>query len=99
MSDMQREAVWAIYVWCRRTDDIVDSPVAMLQVSRRSQLAIGSRSSGLGFGRVANDGAASRGDCAADRVARSLASLSRPRVAPGCHNPGVAWRRRLVHAR
>lgn len=31
MSDEQRKAVWAIYVWCRRTDDIVDSPVAMLQ--------------------------------------------------------------------
>ena len=35
MSDAQRKAVWAIYVWCRRTDDIVDSPVAMLQGTAR----------------------------------------------------------------
>ena len=35
MSDAQPKAVWAIYVWCRRTDDIVDSPVAMLQGTAR----------------------------------------------------------------
>ena len=25
-----RQHVWAIYTWCRRTDDIVDSPRALL---------------------------------------------------------------------
>ena len=25
-----RQHVWAIYAWCRRTDDIVDSPRALL---------------------------------------------------------------------
>lgn len=29
MTEEQRKAVWAIYAWCRRTDDIVDSPRAM----------------------------------------------------------------------
>lgn len=27
MSEDQRKAVWAIYTWCRRTDDLVDSPL------------------------------------------------------------------------
>lgn len=27
----KRSATWAIYVWCRRTDDIVDSPRAILE--------------------------------------------------------------------
>jgi len=26
MPESQREAIWAIYVWCRRTDEIVDAP-------------------------------------------------------------------------
>lgn len=26
MPQAQREAIWAIYVWCRRTDEIVDAP-------------------------------------------------------------------------
>lgn len=26
LSDAPREAIWAIYVWCRRTDEIVDAP-------------------------------------------------------------------------
>ena len=26
MPENQREAIWAIYVWCRRTDEIVDAP-------------------------------------------------------------------------
>jgi phytoene synthase len=26
MPDKAREAIWAIYVWCRRTDEIVDAP-------------------------------------------------------------------------
>eukprot|EP00616_Rhizochromulina_sp_CCMP1243_P016734 CAMPEP_0118995160 /NCGR_PEP_ID=MMETSP1173-20130426/58031_1 /TAXON_ID=1034831 /ORGANISM="Rhizochromulina marina cf, Strain CCMP1243" /LENGTH=369 /DNA_ID=CAMNT_0006946489 /DNA_START=126 /DNA_END=1235 /DNA_ORIENTATION=- len=30
MSEKQRRAVWAIYVWCRRTDDLVDGPRAMM---------------------------------------------------------------------
>lgn len=30
MSDEQKSAVWAIYVWCRRTDDLVDGPRAMM---------------------------------------------------------------------
>lgn len=37
-SKEKRTAVWAIYVWCRRTDDIVDSPLAtMLGPQRMSQ--------------------------------------------------------------
>ncbi|KAJ1460462.1 isoprenoid synthase domain-containing protein [Pelagophyceae sp. CCMP2097] len=28
--DAKKRAVWAIYVWCRRTDDIVDSPLATM---------------------------------------------------------------------
>jgi len=31
MSPEGRKAVWAIYVWCRRTDDIVDGPRAMVR--------------------------------------------------------------------
>ena len=30
MTEKQRKAVWAIYVWCRRTDDLVDGPRAMM---------------------------------------------------------------------
>jgi len=30
----QKRAVWAVYVWCRRTDDIVDSPRAQMQPQR-----------------------------------------------------------------
>jgi 15-cis-phytoene synthase len=26
MPEKAREAIWAIYVWCRRTDEIVDAP-------------------------------------------------------------------------
>jgi len=26
MSESSREAIWAVYVWCRRTDEIVDAP-------------------------------------------------------------------------
>lgn len=29
-SESKKTAVWAIYVWCRRTDDIVDSPLATM---------------------------------------------------------------------
>mmetsp|Transcript_24469 Transcript_24469/g.73432 ORF Transcript_24469/g.73432 Transcript_24469/m.73432 type:complete len:435 (+) Transcript_24469:178-1482(+) len=29
-SEEKKKAVWAIYVWCRRTDDIVDSPLAAM---------------------------------------------------------------------
>lgn len=29
-SEAKKKAVWAIYVWCRRTDDIVDSPLATM---------------------------------------------------------------------
>ena len=29
-SEAKKSAVWAIYVWCRRTDDIVDSPLATM---------------------------------------------------------------------
>eukprot|EP00871_Galdieria_phlegrea_P001207 jgi/Galph1/2087/GphlegSOOS_G748.1 len=35
MSPQKQEAVWAIYVWCRRTDDLVDGPRAQ---QRRNQL-------------------------------------------------------------
>mmetsp|Transcript_10821 Transcript_10821/g.22712 ORF Transcript_10821/g.22712 Transcript_10821/m.22712 type:complete len:392 (-) Transcript_10821:211-1386(-) len=30
MTEEQKTAVWAIYVWCRRTDDLVDGPRAMM---------------------------------------------------------------------
>jgi phytoene synthase len=29
MTEEQKKAVWAIYTWCRRTDDLVDGPQAM----------------------------------------------------------------------
>ena len=28
MSEAKRRAIWAIYVWCRRTDELVDGPQA-----------------------------------------------------------------------
>lgn len=28
MSEVKRKAIWAIYVWCRRTDELVDGPQA-----------------------------------------------------------------------
>ncbi|CAM9426669.1 unnamed protein product [Ascophyllum nodosum] len=31
MSPVAQKAIWAIYVWCRRTDDIVDGPRAMVR--------------------------------------------------------------------
>jgi hypothetical protein len=37
MPDDARKAVWAIYVWCRRTDDIVDGPRAMVRGKRSMQ--------------------------------------------------------------
>ncbi|KAG5187233.1 isoprenoid synthase domain-containing protein [Tribonema minus] len=37
MADDARKAVWAIYVWCRRTDDIVDGPRAMVRGKRSMQ--------------------------------------------------------------
>jgi phytoene synthase len=30
MSPLKRRAIWAIYVWCRRTDELVDGPAANL---------------------------------------------------------------------
>lgn len=30
MSPLKRRAIWAIYVWCRRTDELVDGPAASL---------------------------------------------------------------------
>jgi len=35
----KRSATWAIYVWCRRTDDIVDSPRAILENTMEADLA------------------------------------------------------------
>ena len=35
MNEDQKKAVWAIYVWCRRTDDLVDRFV-LLPPARRS---------------------------------------------------------------
>ncbi|MFN9909436.1 MAG: squalene/phytoene synthase family protein, partial [bacterium] len=29
MPPAKRRAIWAIYVWCRRTDELMDSPEAM----------------------------------------------------------------------
>lgn len=31
------QAIWAIYVWCRRTDDIVDGPRAMVRGKKSMQ--------------------------------------------------------------
>jgi phytoene synthase len=28
MTPEKRRAIWAIYVWCRRTDELVDGPQA-----------------------------------------------------------------------
>ncbi|MCP5990370.1 squalene/phytoene synthase family protein, partial [Klebsiella pneumoniae] len=28
MPEAKRQAIWAIYVWCRRTDELVDGPQA-----------------------------------------------------------------------
>jgi phytoene synthase len=30
MDEEQKKAMWAIYAWCRRTDDLVDAPSAMM---------------------------------------------------------------------
>nr|ATQ35997.1 phytoene synthetase [Dictyopteris undulata] len=37
MSPVGRKAIWAIYVWCRRTDDIVDGPRAMVRGKKSMQ--------------------------------------------------------------
>lgn len=37
MSPVARKAIWAIYVWCRRTDDIVDGPRAMVRGKKSMQ--------------------------------------------------------------
>eukprot|EP00752_Nemacystus_decipiens_P004259 g3890.t1 len=37
MPPVARKAVWAIYVWCRRTDDIVDGPRAMVRGKKSMQ--------------------------------------------------------------
>jgi len=37
--DDKRKAVWAVYAWCRRTDDIVDKPRKDAGASLRSELA------------------------------------------------------------
>nr|ATQ36000.1 phytoene synthetase [Sargassum vachellianum] len=37
MSPVARKAIWAIYVWCRRTDDIVDGPRAMVRGKKSLQ--------------------------------------------------------------
>ncbi|XP_027119230.2 phytoene synthase 2, chloroplastic-like [Coffea arabica] len=29
MTEERQKAIWAIYVWCRRTDDLVDGPIAV----------------------------------------------------------------------
>mmetsp|Transcript_18809 Transcript_18809/g.28427 ORF Transcript_18809/g.28427 Transcript_18809/m.28427 type:complete len:385 (-) Transcript_18809:374-1528(-) len=34
LPDIQKRAVWAIYVWCRRTDDLVDGPRALMHPER-----------------------------------------------------------------
>jgi len=33
MTEEQKKAVWAIYVWCRRTDDLVDGPRALMNTA------------------------------------------------------------------
>ncbi|CAN0577530.1 unnamed protein product, partial [Laminaria digitata] len=37
ISPLPSQAVWAIYVWCRRTDDIVDGPRAMVRGKKSMQ--------------------------------------------------------------
>ena len=46
------QAIWAIYVWCRRTDDIVDGPRAMVRgrKSLQNDLADVRRLSSSGVG-------------------------------------------------
>ncbi|CAM9357308.1 unnamed protein product [Discosporangium mesarthrocarpum] len=38
MSPVARKGVWAIYVWCRRTDDIVDGPRAIVRGKKSMKL-------------------------------------------------------------
>jgi phytoene synthase len=58
MPPEKRRAIWAIYVWCRRTDEIMDSPQAMdlpanMLLSRLN--AWEERTRGLFEGRTADD--------------------------------------------
>ena len=39
MKPEARKHVWAIYAWCRRTDDIVDSPRALLDRNSLSKVS------------------------------------------------------------
>jgi len=42
MSRAKRRAIWAIYVWCRRTDELVDGPGAALTTQKRWKCGNGS---------------------------------------------------------
>lgn len=38
MSQQKRRAIWAIYVWCRRTDELVDGPAAAITTPETLQI-------------------------------------------------------------
>jgi 15-cis-phytoene synthase len=38
MNDAKRRAIWAIYAWCRRTDELVDGPAAAITTSETLDL-------------------------------------------------------------
>ncbi len=38
MNEQKRRAIWAIYVWCRRTDELVDGPAAELTTPETLEL-------------------------------------------------------------
>jgi len=40
MSESSREAIWAVYVWCRRTDEIVDAPRSPDDVDMLTDLSV-----------------------------------------------------------
>jgi len=40
MSESAREAIWAVYVWCRRTDEIVDAPRTPDDVDMLTDLSV-----------------------------------------------------------
>ncbi|MEB3243477.1 MAG: squalene/phytoene synthase family protein, partial [Cyanobacteriota bacterium] len=58
MPPEKRRAIWAIYVWCRRTDELMDGPQAqtLSPAALLSRLdAWEERTRGLFEGRVADD--------------------------------------------
>ena len=68
----KRSATWAIYVWCRRTDDIVDSPRAIVEATMDADLEQVRR---LGLGLAVCMCICGDADVGADAVASSVPPL------------------------